>query len=87
MLKLSVAQTWCSPTSCAGEEPLIDIQRPCTCSGTTLPSETLVHALQEEAKQHRYPTVDLFLAWVRARISVSFRRLDQPKVSCACLQK
>ena len=49
-------------------------------------SETLVHAPQEEAKQYRYPTVDLFLAWVRARISVSFRRLDQPKVSCACLQ-
>ena len=65
----------------------MDIQRPCTCSSTTLPSETLVRALQEEAKQHRYPTVDLFLAWVRARISVSFRRLDQPKVSCACLQK
>jgi hypothetical protein len=49
-------------------------------------SETLVRALQEEAKQYRYPTVDLFLAWVRARISISFRRLDQPKVSCACLQ-
>lgn len=36
--------------------------------------------VQEEAKQYRYPTVESFLHWVRARISVSFRRLDQPKV-------
>ncbi len=79
MLKLLMAQIWCSRTSGAGDELLRGIHRPSSHlqQGRTSAESS---ALQEEAKRYRYPTVDLFLAWVRARISVSFRRLDQPKV-------
>ena len=39
--------------------------------------------MQEEQHSQPYPTVKDFLEWVRQRMTVTFRRLDQPKASSA----
>lgn len=40
-------------------------------------------AVQEELESLEYPAVRDFLGWVKHRTSVTFRRLDQPRVRFA----
>ena len=40
-----------------------------------------ISCLQEEAAKLPYPTVRAFMEYVRNRVNVSFKRLDDPKVN------
>ena len=50
-----------------------------TCTGGGEVQKRSVWPEQEERASLPYPTVRDYLEWVRKRITVSFRRLDQPK--------
>ena len=72
-------RTWRVGRTCISKLQVLQVRK---CGS---PAHITRH-LQEDAKQYRYPTVESFLHWVRARISVSFRRLDQPKVKLSASQ-